>query len=167
MLKWHRKFVFHEMRPLTIMTAMKQKVLFICVHNSARSQMAAALLNESCGEFFEAESAGLEPGTLNPLAVEALQELGIDISHNKTQSVFEVWKSGKMFKYVITVCSEAETEGCPIFAGVTTRLHWPFPDPARIEGTPQEKLRRTRDVREMIQAKIDCFCQERCGVWSV
>jgi arsenate reductase len=149
------------------MTAMKQKVLFICVHNSARSQMAAALLNESCGEFFEAESAGLEPGTLNPLAVEALQELGIDISHNKTQSVFEVWKSGKMFKYVITVCSEAETEGCPIFAGVTTRLHWPFPDPARFEGTPQEKLRRTCDVREMIQAKIDCFCQERCGVGSV
>jgi len=114
------------------MTAMKQKVLFICVHNSARSQMAAALLNESCGEFFEAESAGLEPGTLNPLAVEALQELGIDISHNKTQSVFEVWKSGKMFKYVITVCSEAETEGCPIFAGVTTRLHWPFPDPGPV-----------------------------------
>jgi len=145
---------------------MKQKVLFICVHNSARSQMAAALLNESCGEFFEAESAGLEPGTLNPLAVEALQELGIDISHNKTQSVFEVWKSGKMFKYVITVCSEAETEGCPIFAGVTTRLHWPFPDPARFEGTPGEKLRRTRDVREMIQVEINRFWQERCGVES-
>jgi arsenate reductase len=148
------------------MTTMKQKILFICVHNSARSQMAAALMHESCGEFFEAESAGLEPGTLNPLAVEALQELGIDISQNKTQSVFEVWKSGKMFKYVITVCSEAEAEGCPIFAGVTTRLHWPFPDPARFEGTPEEKLQRTRDVRDMIQAEIDRFCQERCGVES-
>jgi len=146
------------------MTTMKGKVLFICVHNSARSQMAAALMNKSCGEFFEAESAGLEPGTLNPLAVEALQELGIDISQNKTQSVFEVWKSGKMFKYVVTVCSEAESEGCPIFAGVTTRLYWPFPDPARFEGSPGEKLRRTRDVRDMIQAEIDRFCQERCGI---
>ena len=146
------------------MTTMKGKVLFICVHNSARSQMAAALMNKSCGEFFEVESAGLEPGTLNPLAVEALQELGIDISQNKTQSVFEVWKSGKMFKYVVTVCSEAEAEGCPIFAGVTTRLDWPFPDPARFEGSPGEKLRRTRDVRDMIQAEIDRFCQERCGI---
>jgi len=146
------------------MTTMKEKVLFICVHNSARSQMAAALMNESCGEFFAAESAGLEPGTLNPLAVEALQELGIDISQNNTQSVFEVWKSGKMFKYVITVCSEAEAEGCPIFAGITTRLHWPFPDPARFDGSTGEKLRRTRDVRDMIRAEIDRFCQERCGI---
>src|SRR6476661_446206 len=70
--------------------AMKQKVLFICVHNSARSQMAAALLNKTCGEFFEAHSAGLEPGELNPLAVAVLQEAGIDISKNKTQAVFDV-----------------------------------------------------------------------------
>ena len=126
--------------------------------------MAAALMNQSCREFFEAESAGLEPGMLNSLAVEALQELGIDVSQNKTQSVFEIWKSGKMFKYVVTVCSEAEAEGCPIFAGVTTRLHWPFPDPARFEGTPGEKLHRTREVRAMIQAEIDRFCHEHCGV---
>lgn len=147
---------------LTIMAVTKQKILFICVHNSARSQMAAALMNKSCGEFFEVESAGLEPGTLNPLAVEALQEIGIDIAHNKTQSVFDVWKSGRMFKYVITVCSEAEAEGCPIFAGVTTRLHWPFPDPGRFEGTPDERLRRTREVRGLIQTTIDRFCQEHC-----
>ena len=125
--------------------------------------MAAGLTNESCGEFFEAESAGLEPGALNPLAVEALQELGVDISRNKTQSVFDVWKSGKMFKYVVTVCSEAEAEGCPIFAGVTTRLHWPFPDPSRFEGTFVEKLQRTREVRDMIKAGIDRFCQEHCA----
>ena len=102
----------------------KQKVLFICVHNSARSQMAAALLNERCGEFFEAQSAGLEPGTVNPLAVEALRELGIDISKNTTQRVFDVWKSGQMFQFVVTVCSEAEAEGCPIFQALATRLHW-------------------------------------------
>src|SRR5207253_11307396 len=94
----------------------KQRVLFICVHNSARSQMAAALLNEICGEFFEAQSAGLEPGTINPLAVEALEELGIDISRNETQSVFDVFKSGQLFAYVVTVCSESESKGCPIFA---------------------------------------------------
>src|SRR6184192_1041990 len=109
----------------------KQKVLFICVHNSARSQMAAALLNQTCGEFFEAQSAGLEPGTINPLVVEALLELGIDISKNTTQRVFDVWTSGQIFQFVVTVCSEAEAEGCPIFAGVTTRLHWPFDDPSK------------------------------------
>src|SRR6266852_6064147 len=113
---------------------MKKKVLFICVHNSARSQMAAALLNQTCGQFFEAQSAGLEPGTLNPLAVEALREIGIDISRNKTQAVKDVLKSGEFFSYVITVCSESEAEGCPVFPGVTTRLHWPFSDPSKLIG---------------------------------
>jgi arsenate reductase (thioredoxin) len=140
----------------------KQKVLFICVHNSARSQMAAALLNETCGEFFEAQSAGLEPGTINPLAVEALRELGIDISENTTQRVFDVWKSGQIFHFVITVCSESEAEGCPIFAGVTTRLHWPFDDPSKFAGTHEERLERTRRVRDQIRAKIDSFCEEHC-----
>src|SRR5947208_15428075 len=96
----------------------KPKVLFICVHNSARSQMAAALLNKMCAEFFHAESAGLEPGTINPLVIEVLREIDIDISQNKTQRVFDVWKSGKSFQFVITVCSEAEAEGCPIFRGI-------------------------------------------------
>src|SRR5438067_961328 len=82
----------------------KQKILFICAHNSARSQMAAALLNETCGEFFDAQSAGLEPGTINPLVVELLLELGIDISKNTTQRVFDVWTSGQIFQFVVTVC---------------------------------------------------------------
>jgi arsenate reductase (thioredoxin) len=140
----------------------KQKVLFICVHNSARSQMAAALLNDTCGEFFEAQSAGLEPGTINPSAVEALQEIGIDISKNTTQRVFDVWTSGQIFHFVITVCSESEAEGCPIFAGVTKRLHWPFDDPLKFTGTPEERLGRTRRVRDQIRAKIDSFCEEHC-----
>jgi arsenate reductase len=140
----------------------KQKVLFICVHNSARSQMAAALLNETCGEFFEAQSAGLEPGTINPLAVEALQEIGIDISNSKTQRVFDVWKSGQIFQFVVTVCSEAETEGCPIFPAVTTRLHWPFEDPSKFTGTHKEQVEKTRGVRDQIRARIDSFCEEHC-----
>ena len=140
----------------------KQKVLFICVHNSARSQMAEALLNNECGEFFEARSAGLEPGTINPLAVEALQEIGIDISKQTTRRVFDVWTSGQIFQFVITVCSEAEAEGCPIFAGVTTRLHWPFDDPSKFTGTYEERLERTRRVRDQIRARIDSFCEEHC-----
>ena len=140
----------------------KQKVLFICVHNSARSQMAAALLNETCGEFFEAQSAGLEPGTINPLVVEALHEVGIDISKNTTQRVFDVWKSGQIFQFVVTVCSEAEAEGCPIFPGVSTRLHWSFDDPSKFAGTHEERLERTRRIRDQIGAKIDSFCEEHC-----
>jgi arsenate reductase (thioredoxin) len=140
----------------------KQKVLFICAHNSARSQIAAALLNETCGEFFEAHSAGLEPGTINPLVVEVLQELGVDISTNTTQRVFDVWISGQIFQFVVTVCSEAEAEGCPIFAGVTTRLHWPFDDPSKLTGTHEQRLRETRRIRDQIRAKIDSFCEEHC-----
>jgi arsenate reductase len=140
----------------------KQKVLFICVHNSARSQMAAALLNDTCGEFFEAQSAGLEPGIINPLAVEALEELGIDVSKSKTQRVFDVWKSGQIFQFVVTVCSEAEAEGCPIFPAMTTRLHWPFDDPSKFTGTHEERLESTRRVRDQIRAKIDSFCEEHC-----
>jgi arsenate reductase len=141
---------------------MRKKVLFICVHNSARSQMAAALLNRRCGDFFEAQSAGLEPGKLNPLAVEVLRENDIDISKNKTQAVFDVFKSGQLFAYVITVCAESEAAGCPIFPGVTTRLHWSFPDPSKFSGSHEEKLEQTRDVLEKIDDQIRDFCAEHC-----
>ena len=126
--------------------------------------MAAALLNRICGEFFHAQSAGLEPGTLNPLAVEALQEIGIDISGARTQSVFDVFKSGQLFAYVITVCSESESKGCPVFAGVTTRLHWSFPDPSQFTGTHEEKMARTREVLEQIRTRIETFCEEHCAL---
>ena len=122
--------------------------------------MAAALLNKRCGEFFEAQSAGLQPGTLNPLAVEVLREMEIDISKNKTQAVFDVFKSGRLFAYVITVCDEAEAEGCPIFPGVTTRLHWSFPDPSKFTGTREEKIEQTRRVRDKIDNQVRRFCAE-------
>ena len=123
---------------------MKRKVLFICVHNSARSQMAEAWTNRICGDFFEAQSAGLEPGTLNPLAVEVMREVGIDISHKQTQAVFDVFKSGQLFAYVVTVCDESSAEKCPIFAGPTKRLHWSFPDPSQVTGSKEEKLEQVR-----------------------
>src|ERR1700752_3230706 len=103
---------------------MKPRVLFICVHNSARSQMAEAWLNHICGDSFSAQSAGLEPGKLNPLVVKVMAEVGIDISTKATQAVFDVFKSGQLFTYVITVCDETSAERCPVFPGPAKRLHW-------------------------------------------
>ena len=140
----------------------KQNVLFICVHNSARSQMAEAWLNQICGDHFAAESAGLEPGTLNPIVVEAMQEVGIDISQKKTQAVFDVFKAGKLFAYVITVCDETNAERCPIFPGITQRLHWSFPDPSTLTGFHAEKLREVRKIRDQIRTKIEAWCEEVC-----
>ncbi len=141
---------------------MKKKVLFVCIHNSARSQMAEAFLNQKCGDEFEAYSAGIEPGKLNPIVVEAMQEVGIDISGNATKSVEAFLKSGQLFLHVITVCDETSAERCPIFPGVTTRLHWGFPDPSSFLGSYHEKLARTREVRDAIKAKIADWCAEVC-----
>jgi arsenate reductase (thioredoxin) len=143
---------------------MKKKVLFVCIHNSARSQMAEAFLNKICGDEFEAHSAGLEPGKLNPTVVEAMREAGIDISGNQTKAVFDFVKSGETFAHVITVCDETSAERCPIFPGVTTRLHWSFPDPSKFQGTHEEKLARTRQIRDMIDQKVRQWCDQVCSV---
>ena len=111
----------------------KESPVYLCSQQRAEPDGGGAL-NKICRRIFQAHSAGLEPGTLNPLAVEVLQEIGIDISQNKTQAVFDVFKAGQLFPFVITVCSETEAAGCPIFPGVTTRLHWPFPDPSKLSG---------------------------------
>ncbi|HXF10825.1 MAG TPA: arsenate reductase ArsC [Desulfuromonadaceae bacterium] len=141
---------------------MKKKVLFVCIHNSARSQMAEAFLRQICGNVFEAHSAGLEPGKLNPIVVEAMREVGIDISSHKTKAVADYLQAGTPFAYVITVCDETSAERCPIFPGVTTRLHWGFPDPSAIQGTPEQKLARTREIRDTIKAKIEAWCEAVC-----
>lgn len=124
--------------------------------------MAEAWLNQICGDFFAAESAGLEPGTLNPLVVEAMREVGIDISKKETRAVFDVFKSGKLFSYVITVCDETSAEKCPIFAGVTRRLHWSFPDPSTLVGSREQKLVDVRKIRDEIRDKIQAWCEEVC-----
>jgi arsenate reductase len=138
------------------------KVLFICVHNSARSQMAEAWLNHLCGDLFEAQSAGLEPGVLNPFAVEVMAESGIDIAKKKTRSVSDVLESAQQFAYVITVCDESSAEKCPVFPGPVQRLHWSFADPSKVTGTREEKLVRVREIRDQIRAKIDNWCAEVC-----
>ena len=141
----------------------KSNVLFICIHNSARSQMAEAWLNRLCRDSFVAESAGLDPGTLNPLVVEAMKEVGIDISNNETRAVFDVFKAGKPFSHVITVCDEASAEKCPIFPGIAKHLHWGFPDPSTLIGTREQKLVEVRKIRDQIRDRIETWCEEVCS----
>ncbi len=139
----------------------KEKMLFVCVHNSARSQMAEAFLNKLGGDRFEAESAGLEPGRLNPAVVEVMKEIGLDISGNGTKSVFDFFKQGRRFHYVVTVCDESQSEKCPVFPGPAHKLHWGFPDPSAFGGTWEEKLQRTRRVRDQIEATISRWLQDQ------
>jgi arsenate reductase len=148
--------------PFSTANHMKTKVLFVCIHNSARSQMAEAFLNRECPAFFEAHSAGLEPGALNPLVVEAMREVGIDISGHPTKSVFDVFRSGMLFSHVIAVCDGASAERCPIFPGVTTRLHWSFPDPSALTGTREEKMAGVRVIRDTIEQQVREWCGKVC-----
>jgi arsenate reductase len=133
------------------------KVLFLCVHNSARSQMAEAFLKSYAGDRFEAESAGLEPGTLNPYVVRAMAESGIDISANATKSAFDLFKAGRSFQIVVTVCSKEAAERCPVFPGLAERHHWPFDDPSSMKGSEEEIMAGVRRVRDQIEAAVKDF----------
>jgi len=134
-----------------------KRILFVCIHNSARSQMAETFLNSMGKDNFEAESAGFEPGVLNPIVVESMKEIGFDISNNKTKSVFDLFKAGITYDIVVTVCDESNAEKCPLFPGRVTRLHWNFTDPSGFTGTHQEKLAQTGKVRDEIKEKIISF----------
>ena len=138
----------------------QHSILFVCIHNSARSQMAEAFLNHYDGKSLIAESAGLEPGNLNPNVVKVMAEVGIDISHKGTQEVFDLFKKGRLFQAVITVCDEASAEGCPIFPGVVRRMGWSFPDPSGFKGTEEEILENTRKVRDEIKEAVLAFIDE-------
>jgi len=138
----------------------RKKVLFVCIHNSARSQMAEAFLETLGGDRFEAHSAGISPGKLNPLAVEVMREVEVDISGKETKSVFDYFKEGTFFSYVITVCDQASGEKCPVFPGRVKRLHWSFPDPSAFQGTYQEKLEKTRQVRDEIKEAVSRWLKE-------
>lgn len=129
-------------------------VLFLCLHNSARSQMAEAYLRKFGGEKFHFESAGLEPRKLNPFAVEVMKEDGIDISNNPTNDVFEFIKQGKYFGYVITVCDREASERCPVFPGMSEKINWSFDDPSVFAGSNEVKLAKTREVRDRIKAAV-------------
>ena len=138
----------------------KQKVIFICIHNSARSQMAEAYLKHFTCNKFAVYSAGLEPGTLNPTVVEAMKLEGIDISGNKTNSVEEFIDGHIKFDFVITVCDETSAELCPYFPGQGERLHWGFKDPSAIAGNSGDKLKQTVVIRNEIKERIKKFLEE-------
>lgn len=125
--------------------------------------MAEELMRLACPDL-EVESAGIKPSGLNPLAVEVLKEIGINIEGKATQDVFDVYRSGRLFSTVITVCDEASAERCPIFPGVVNRLHWGFPDPSEFQGTWEEKLEMTRRLRMQIKKKIGEWCEANCAV---
>lgn len=134
----------------------KTKVLFVCSHNEGRSQMAEALLNKHGQPKFEAESAGLETGTLNPHIVHVLKEEGIDISGSSTKDVFEFYKQGKHFDYVITVC-DISKEQVPFFPSQKGKMHWSFEDPATFSGTPEEIHEQVKKLKEEMKKEITEF----------
>ena len=135
----------------------KQRVLILCTGNSARSQMAEGLLRNLAGDRFEVASAGVSPSSVRPEAIEAMKEVGIDISSHTSKSVDEF--VGQEFDYVITVCDNAN-EQCPVFPGRTTRIHWSFEDPAEAGGHLEERLKVFRSVREKIREKLEVFASE-------
>lgn len=143
---------------------MKERVLFVCVHNTARSPMAQAFLREMCGDRFDVWSAGITAGELNRLAVDAMREVGIDISNHQTGSVFDLVKRGIGFQYVISLCDEAAGERCPTVPGFAQRLEWNFEDPALLLDALSEeaRLHRMRRVRDEIRAAVAEWCSEVC-----
>lgn len=138
---------------------MKTRILAICIHNSARSQMTEEFIRAQCGDFVEVVSAGIEPGTVNPVVVELLKEDGIDISQKETKSVFDLHERGATFDYVIAVCGPEAAERCPVFPAERKRLHWPFPDPSQATGTMDERLAYVRPIRDEIKGKVEEFCR--------
>lgn len=142
------------------MTSSKHKILFVCIHNSARSQMAEAFLNKYGADLFEAESAGLEPGTLNPNVIEVMKEVGIDLTGKPTQSVFDLFRKGRRYNVVVTVCDNEAAERCPIFPGIVKRLAWSFRDPSALTGNREEILQQTCTIRDEIEQQIKAFIRE-------
>ena len=138
----------------------KQRVLFLCTGNSARSQMAEAFLRKYAGDAFEAHSAGLEPKGVNPLTVKVMEEIGIDISNQQSKGI-DTYLGKVLFQYLITVCDDAD-KNCPtVWPGVNNRMHWSFEDPARFDGTKEEKIAKFREVRDLIEERIKQWVAEQ------
>lgn len=135
----------------------KYSVLFVCIHNSARSQMAEAFLREIAGDYFTVASAGLEAGCLNPLVTRAMGEIGLDISAQSTDDIKSVIQRGDRFDYVITVCDAVNAQRCPIVPGTMQKLHWGFQDPAALSGDEEERMEQVRVIREQIREQVCAF----------
>ena len=137
----------------------KRKVLFLCTGNSARSQMAEALLRYYAGEYFDVYSAGLEPRGINPLTIQVIEELGLDLSDHTSKSV-QRYIGNTSFDYMFTVCAQAE-EMCPIFPGMGVRMHWDIEDPSKFDGPPAEKLVKFRQTRDRLDHKIRLWLSQQ------
>jgi arsenate reductase len=133
---------------------MKKKVLFLCTHNSCRSQMAEGLVNADLGDRFQAFSAGTEATAVNPMAARVLAEIGVDISHHRSKTLDEF--AGESFDYVVTLCGSAN-EKCPLFFGGVRRIHIGFDDPSRTTGSEEERLADFRRVRDEIRSTLASF----------
>jgi arsenate reductase len=142
------------------MSESKRRVLFVCIHNSARSQMAEAFLKKYGGNAYDVESAGLEPGRMNPNVIAVMKEVGIDLSNKKTQGVFDLYKKGTEYDVVITVCDGASAGNCPVFPGGGNRIAWSFEDPSSFKGSAEEILQRTRNVSDEIEKTVLNFIKE-------
>jgi arsenate reductase len=137
-----------------------KKVLFVCIHNSARSQMAEAFLNAMAPARFKAESAGIEPGKLNPIVVDVMGDAGIDISSNRTKGIQDLIDEGRSYDYIITVCDEANAERCPMFPGAGTRIHMGFDDPSALEGSYEERREKIKIIRDQIKECLQRWVKE-------
>lgn len=164
-LRWRLSLREPSKAPVTRTTErdsldLRPRVLFVCIHNSARSQLAEAYLRQMAGERFIVESAGLTPGALNPHVVAILKEDGIDISQKKTQAVGDLFRRGETYQWVVTVCSREAEENCPVFPGPVRRLSWPFADPAGFSGTEETVREQVRILATEIKAHVRAFVEE-------
>ncbi len=130
----------------------RQKVLFLCTHNSARSQMAEGLLGHLAGETYQVFSAGTEKTCCRPQAIQVMTEVGIDIAHQESKTIEQYLQD--TFDEVITVCDDAN-EACPVFPKARNRRHWSLPDPSKAQGSEEDLLKVYREVRDAIQRKIE------------
>ena len=135
----------------------KIRVLFVCVQNSFRSQIAESILNQKYGDQFIAESAGLTIGTINPLAIQVMKEIGIDISGNSIDSVFDFYKEGRLYRYVITVCDRESEKNCPVFPGVRERINWNIDDPAMFERSTDEKYQNAVTPEILLNKRLKIY----------
>ncbi len=138
----------------------KTKVLFVCVKNSARSQIAEEYLRKLGGDDFIVESAGIEAGNLDPIIVEVMSEEGVDLSEKQTNDIWDLYKKERAYDWVITVCDKKWEERCPVFPGIYKRDNWGLPDPATFKGSENEKLRHYREIRDMIKSRIHRFIED-------
>lgn len=142
-------------------TEQRPRILFVCIHNSARSQLAEEYLRRYAGDRFLVESAGLTPGELNPHVVAVLKEDGINISGKETRAVSDLYRRGETYQWVVTVCSREAEENCPVFPGPVRRLSWPFHDPSRFTGTDTEVRLQVRELAAEIKAQVKTFVEEQ------